>query len=216
MANLAQDLPAVWNAPTTTDAERKQLLRYAIAEVQLDGVTTPGKIAIRMTWQSGAVTERQSDRIKVGIWAPRTDDTVIERIRDWAPTHTVHEMVERLNREGLRSAHGRAFRDYHVLYIARRHQIPVTTCASRLPLAVNSYIPLSSLSRENIGNDGNSSGVFEYIYPNSASALQDFILLPKWLKRVNIIPLTSGYKSPRKSTLLGGSLVALVGRRGIT
>lgn len=138
MANLAQDLPAVWNAPTTTDAERKQLLRYAIAEVQLDGVTTPGKIAIRMTWQSGAVTERQIDRIKVGIWAPRTDDTVIERIRDWAPTHTVHEIVERLNREGLRSAHGRAFRDYHVLYIARRHQIPVTTCASRLPLAVNS------------------------------------------------------------------------------
>ncbi|MGB5734459.1 MAG: recombinase family protein, partial [Thiohalocapsa sp.] len=32
---LAQDLPTLWNAPTTTDAERKQLLRYALAEVQL-------------------------------------------------------------------------------------------------------------------------------------------------------------------------------------
>ena len=57
MNRLAQDLPAVWQAPTTTDRERKQLLRYAIAEVQLDGVSTPGKIDIRVTWWSGAVTQ---------------------------------------------------------------------------------------------------------------------------------------------------------------
>lgn len=136
MENLARDLPAVWHAETTTDAERKQLLRYAITEVQLDGVTTPGKITIRITWYSGAVTERQIDRIKVGVWAPRTDDKVIERIRNLASTHTVDEIVECLNQEGLRSAHGRTFRDYHVLYIARRNQITVTNCAKRLALAV--------------------------------------------------------------------------------
>ena len=136
MENLARDLPAVWHAETTTDAERKQLLRYAITEVQLDGVTTPGKITIRITWYSGAVTERRIDRIKVGVWAPRTDDKVIERIRNLASTHTVDEIVECLNQEGLRSAHGRTFRDYHVLYIARRNQITVTNCAKRLSLAV--------------------------------------------------------------------------------
>jgi len=136
MENLARDLPAVWYAETTTDAERKQLLRYAITEVQLDGVTTPGKITIRITWYSGAVTERQIDRIKVGVWAPRTDDKVIERIRNLASTHTVDEIVECLNQEGLRSAHGRTFRNYHVLYIARRNQITVTNCAKRLSLAI--------------------------------------------------------------------------------
>ncbi|MCG8368207.1 MAG: hypothetical protein MJA27_33355, partial [Pseudanabaenales cyanobacterium] len=122
---------------TTTDVERKQLLRYAISEVQLDGVTTPGKITIRITWHSGAVTERQIDRMKVGAWAPRTDDKVIERIRDLASTHTVNDIAERLNQEGLHSAHGRTFRDYHVLYIARRNQIKVTTSASRLSLSIN-------------------------------------------------------------------------------
>lgn len=137
MENLAQDLPAVWHAETTTDVERKQLLRYAISEVQLDGVTTPGKITIRITWHSGAVTERQIDRMKVGAWAPRTDDKVIERIRDLASTHTVNDIAERLNQEGLHSAHGRAFRDYHVLYIARRNQIKVTTSASHLSLSIN-------------------------------------------------------------------------------
>lgn len=137
MENLAQDLPTLWNAATTTDAERKQLLRYAIAEVQLDGVTTPGKIKIRITWYSGAVSEHQIDRMKVGAWAPRTDEKLVERIRDLASTHIVDEIVERLNREGLRSAHGCTLRNYHVLYIARQHHIPITTCANRLPVTVN-------------------------------------------------------------------------------
>ncbi len=131
MTQLAQDLPAVWNAPTTTDQERKQLLRYVLAEVQLDGVSTPGKIDIRITWRSGAVTPHQIDRIKVGAWAPRTDAQVIERIRAWAPIHPVAEIVVRLNQEGWRSAQGRVFRDHHVLYLARRHQITVTTRAQR-------------------------------------------------------------------------------------
>ncbi len=137
MKQLAGDLPALWSASTTTDVERKQLLRYAIAEVQLDGVSTPGQIVIRITWHSGAVTERQIERIKVGAWAPRTDQEVIARICALAPTHTVDDIIACLNREGLRSAHGCAFRDYHVLYIARRHGIPVTTCTKHLADAVH-------------------------------------------------------------------------------
>lgn len=129
---LAQDLPAIWHAPSTTDQERKQLLRYLIAEVQLDGVTTTGKIEIRVTWRSGAVTTRQIERLKVGAWAPRTDALVIERIRALASTHIVAEMVNILNQEGLRSAHGRAIREHHVLYIARRYQIEVTTSVRQL------------------------------------------------------------------------------------
>ncbi len=129
---LAQDLPAVWHAPTTTDRERKELLRYLIAEVQLDGVTLPGKIDIRVTWRSGAVTTRQIDRLKVGSWAPRTAEQVIDRIRALATDYTVAEIVEILNQEGLRSAHGRVFRDHHVLYLARRHNIVVTNSLKRL------------------------------------------------------------------------------------
>ncbi len=135
--NLAQDLPAVWHASTTTDRDRKELLRYLIAEVQLDGVTLPGKIDIRVTWRTGAVTNKQIDRLKVGSWAPRTAERVIERIRALAGQYTVAEIVEALNQEGLRSAHGRAFCDHHVRYLARRHNIAVTNSAKRLPHRVH-------------------------------------------------------------------------------
>lgn len=129
---LAQDLPAIWHAPSTTDRERKQLLRYLIAEVQLDGVGTAGMIDIRVSWRSGAATTRRIERLKVGAWAPRTDARVIERIRALAPTHIVAQIVELLSDEGLRSAHGRTLREHHVLYLARRHRIEVTTSARLL------------------------------------------------------------------------------------
>jgi hypothetical protein len=135
---VAAELKQRWNAklePTTTDQERKQLLRYAIAEVQLDGVTSPGTIDIRVTWRSGGVTQRHIERLKVGGWALRTAERVIERLRALAPTHTVGEIVERLNHEGLRSAHGRVLRAHHVLYLARRHGLSVTTCATHLQQA---------------------------------------------------------------------------------
>src|SRR6266545_116516 len=126
---LATDLPRLWNAPTTTDRERKQLLRYAISEVQLDGVTERGKIEIRITWRSGAVTVRKIDRLAVGTWAPRTADTVVERIRALAPTLSAIEIAGRLDVEGLRSAHGRHLRDHHILYIARSRGIRVCSAS---------------------------------------------------------------------------------------
>jgi hypothetical protein len=49
-----------------------------------------------------------------------------------APLLDVAGIVEILNQEGLRSAHGRLFREHHVLYLARRHTIAVTTSARLL------------------------------------------------------------------------------------
>ena len=83
------------------------------------------------------MTQQHIDRLKVGSWVPRTDAQVIERIRTLASTHTVTGIAERLNEDGLRSALGRAFREHHILYLARRHNITVTTCAERLPSAVH-------------------------------------------------------------------------------
>lgn len=132
METLVQDLPKIWYASTTTNRERKQLLRYAITEVQLDGVTFPGKIEIRITWRSGAVSTRMIDRLKVGAWAPRTADIVIEKIRELSDKHTVDQIGHLLNGEGYRSAHGRELQEHHILYIARRYGIRVTTSSDLL------------------------------------------------------------------------------------
>ncbi|MBK6433526.1 hypothetical protein [Candidatus Amarolinea dominans] len=53
---LAADLPALWHAPTTTNADRKRLLRCLIKTVTLDSFSQVGFTRIQVLWQTGAAT----------------------------------------------------------------------------------------------------------------------------------------------------------------
>jgi DNA invertase Pin-like site-specific DNA recombinase len=117
---LAQDLAAIWQAETTTQAERKQLLRLAIEAVQLDGVSRPGWIEIQIRWRSGIVTRLEVQRRKPGEWSLKTPGQAVARIHELAATSTYAEIAEALNAAGWRTAFGRPFTSQHVGYICRR------------------------------------------------------------------------------------------------
>jgi DNA invertase Pin-like site-specific DNA recombinase len=60
---LARDLPAVWRSTTTTDTDRKTLLRLAISEVVLHPIDVPQRqTRLVVQWHGGAVTEVQVPR----------------------------------------------------------------------------------------------------------------------------------------------------------
>lgn len=118
---LAQDLPALWQAATTTNQERKQLLRFAIAAVFLDGVSTPGEIAIQITWQTGTITRLQAKRPVPGEGSLKTPEEALALIGDLAPTHGYADIAERVNAAGYQTAFGRRFTSQHVGYLCRRH-----------------------------------------------------------------------------------------------
>jgi hypothetical protein len=61
---LAQDLPRLWDAPTTTAADRKRLLRCLIKDVTLTGSDTSLHVGIR--WQTEAVSELTVPRATQG------------------------------------------------------------------------------------------------------------------------------------------------------
>ena len=66
IAELSQDLPAIWSAETTTAQERKQLMRMAIESVQLDGIRQAGQIEIQIHWRSGTVTDSHREPVCPG------------------------------------------------------------------------------------------------------------------------------------------------------
>ena len=51
---LGSDFPALWRAPTTTSAERKQMLRLVIREVIVDSKRVEGQVWVQINWQTGA------------------------------------------------------------------------------------------------------------------------------------------------------------------
>ena len=116
---MAADLGKVWHAATTGPADRKELLRFLVHRVYLDGVTESGQIRIAVEWHTGARTSVTVPRLAVGAWAPKTPPAAIERIRELLPEHDYAAIAATLNTEGLRTAKGLKFDFYSVGYIAR-------------------------------------------------------------------------------------------------
>ncbi len=51
---LGSDLPALWQASTTTNMERKQMLRLVIRETIVDSKRADGQVWFQINWQTGA------------------------------------------------------------------------------------------------------------------------------------------------------------------
>jgi DNA invertase Pin-like site-specific DNA recombinase len=116
---MAADLGKVWNAATTGMEDRKELLRFLVHRVYLDGVTEAGLIRIEVEWHTGARTKVTVPRPVVGAWAPRTPAAAVEQIHVLLPTHDYSAIAAALNAEGHRTAKGLEFDMYSVGYVAR-------------------------------------------------------------------------------------------------
>ena len=129
---LSQDLPAIWAAPTTTNQDRKQLLRSAIDSVQLDGVSHAGQIEVQIRWRSSVITRLTVERYHRGTDSLKTPADAVDRIHQLARTSTYAEIAAQLNADGWRTAHGRSFTSQHVGYICRRDGLARGTGHMRL------------------------------------------------------------------------------------
>jgi hypothetical protein len=120
---LAADLPALWEAPTTTSAQRKQLLRWLIKDVMLS--KRGNGIHIDIRWQTEAQTHLVIPRLKKSWEVRQTDPQVVARVRELAPTHTATQIANLLTLEGLRAGMGGSFTASKVDWIRAAYQIPL-------------------------------------------------------------------------------------------
>lgn len=108
-------MPAEWYAATTTQAERKQLLRCLVKDVTLTKRATTLYVAIR--WQTEACTTLEIPRPKRSCDLRRTDAAVVDRIRELATSHTDRQIADILNEEGLIPGLGGTFTKAKVVWI---------------------------------------------------------------------------------------------------
>jgi len=125
--DLAQDLPALWHAATTTNAERKRLLRGLIQDVTLDRFSQPGITLIHIRWHTGTTTTIAAERPPPGCWTP---PVALRRIRELAPHHPDDQLAAILNEESLRTGQGLPWTRNRVYKVRRRRRIP-TGCPCR-------------------------------------------------------------------------------------
>ena len=107
---LGDDLDALWAGPTTTDRDRKELLRTLLDEVNItvSRDRTGGQADLVLRWKGGAISEL-SVPIKRTPPAIRTDEDTVALVRRLAVHYPDAQIAGILNRQGRRTATGLKF-----------------------------------------------------------------------------------------------------------
>jgi DNA invertase Pin-like site-specific DNA recombinase len=100
---LATDIPAIWHAPTTTDADRKQLIRHLIEQVRITVAGTSEKVDVAVVWAGGHRTSAQITRPVACLTQLSYYPQLAARARELADSGcTTGQIAEHLNAEGFR------------------------------------------------------------------------------------------------------------------
>ncbi len=103
------DVRAVFNAPSTTFRERKQLLRAIVAEVVVTVDPAARTAALRIIWQGGASTELTMALTKTGGHFRATDEDTVDLVRRLAAHYDDTTIALILSRQRRRTGTGLPF-----------------------------------------------------------------------------------------------------------
>jgi DNA invertase Pin-like site-specific DNA recombinase len=126
------DLRAVFDAPSTTDRDRKLLLRAMISEVIITVEREQQLAQVRIVWEGGALTEHHATLPRAGSRA-RTDQDTLELVRRLAEEYPDHQIAGILARQGRLTGSGKSFTAHRVRSLRNHHKIPVATVQTVCP-----------------------------------------------------------------------------------
>lgn len=122
---LSADLGRVWSASTTTDRDRKELLRTLLEEVNIKKIEPQAQNALlTLRWKGGAITEFELELKRRFVPALRTEEETIELVRRLAQ-HYPDPMIAGIpNRQGRRTATGDRFTGHRIHGLRTYWKIP--------------------------------------------------------------------------------------------
>ncbi len=122
--SLGSDLYRVWTAPTTTDRDRKELLRTLLEEV-IVAVDRPERRAhLTLRWRGGTLMELDLSLPRSQPRGIRTDEDTISLLRRLAAHYSDDVIAGILNRQGRKTATGERFTANQVGSLRRYRNIP--------------------------------------------------------------------------------------------
>lgn len=124
LERLAADLPGLWQAPSTSNKDRKRLLRTLIADITVLPEPDHDKVAIGIRWHTGATDRLQVTRAIHPGTAKRSPSSAVEMVTRLGPTTPTADLADILNAAGLTTGHGRRFDPAAVQWIRHAYHIP--------------------------------------------------------------------------------------------
>jgi excisionase family DNA binding protein len=124
LRSLGDDLQMVWSAATTTDRDRKELLRAVLEEVNIKVERHSSTAHLILRWKGGELTELDIELIRRYQPKLRTDEDTVDLVRRLAKLYPDAVIAGILNRQGRQTATGEQFITNRVCNLRRYWKIP--------------------------------------------------------------------------------------------
>jgi excisionase family DNA binding protein len=118
---LATDIKTVWQAPTTTPRDQKELLRTLLEEVIIAVYRDKFRAHLTLRWRGGLLTELDVELPRSRPATVRTDEETVALVRRLAIHYPDAVIAGILNRQGRTTARGLRFTANLVGNLLRRH-----------------------------------------------------------------------------------------------
>jgi DNA invertase Pin-like site-specific DNA recombinase len=124
LRSLGSDLHKVWTAPTTTDRDRKELLRTLLEEVIVTVNRAQYHAHLTLRWRGGTLTELDLSLPRSQPRGIRTGEDIISLLPRLAAHYSDDVIAGILNRQGHKTATGERFTANQVGSLRRYRNIP--------------------------------------------------------------------------------------------
>ena len=124
LLSLAQDLPAVWNAPTADMRLKQRIVRILVEEIVADIDEKNQEIVFLIHWAGGRHSELRVKKNGLGKHQRCTSVDAIEVVRPMSGKFPDEEIAATLNRLGLRTGAGNSWSAQRVYAMRHYHELP--------------------------------------------------------------------------------------------
>lgn len=124
LLSLAQDLPAVWNAPSTDMRLKQRIMRILIEEIIADVDENKREIVLLIHWAGDRHSELRLKKRETGQHRRCTSMEAVEVVRQMAGRFTDEAIAVTLNRLGMHTGIGNTWDKNRVYSLRHHHQFP--------------------------------------------------------------------------------------------
>ncbi len=124
LLQLAHDLPAVWNAPSTDTRTKQRLIHILVQEIVCDLDDATNEAVLLIHWIGGRHTEVRVARVRTGRCPSDLAPSAVEALRKLAGHWPDRELAVSLNRMRCRTSDGETWTTVRVRQMRERLGIP--------------------------------------------------------------------------------------------
>lgn len=124
LLSLAQDLPAIWNSPSTDMRLKQRIVHILIEEIVVDVDESTREIVLLIHWAGGRHSELRVKKRETGQHRQCTSLEAIEVVRHMAGRFSDELIAATLNRLGLRTGVGNTWNKQRVYSLRHDRQFP--------------------------------------------------------------------------------------------